>query len=253
MRTLTLLMIAVLAFGGMAVVAYAEEAPSRIRALVVPLQHAKLSSRLQATIERIGPETGESFKAGDTLVLFDCEAYRAELDRASADTEAATASLAVKRELVSKGAASRLQVQLAEAELKRSKAQRSVASKQVDDCQIVAPFDGRVVERIANAHETVGARDPLLEIVSEHDLELRAFVPSLQLRSVDPGKLIQFTVDETGDLMEARVIAVGARIDNVSQLIEVRAAFTSTYAKLIPGMSGSVRLPTTLAGAAGAP
>lgn len=242
--------LAVLALSGAGIPAFADDAtpPSvRIRGLVVPLKHARLSSRLQATIDRIGPETGEAFKAGDILVSFDCSAYQAEHDRVDAEAAAAAASLAVKRELASKGATSRLQVQLAEADVKKVKAQLVVAAKQVADCEIVAPFDGRVVERIANAHETVGARDPLMEIVSDQDLELRAFVPSLQLRTIAPGAPIQFTVDETGDMLEARVIVIGARIDNVSQLIELRAGFSGDASKLLPGMSGTVRLLTTMA------
>lgn len=221
--------------------------PVRIRGLVVPLKHARLSSRLSATIDAIGPETGEAFKAGDALVRFDCEAYRAERERVGAEADAATVSLAVKRELASKGATSRLQVQLAEADLRKTNAQVAVAAKQVTDCIISAPFDGRVIERIANAHETVGARDPLMEIVSDHDLELRAFVPSQDLRAIAPGTPVRFTVDETGEVLDARVIVVGARIDNVSQLIEMRAAFSGPVDKLIPGMSGTVRLPMTLA------
>ena len=181
------------------------------------------------------------------LVRFDCAAYRAELDRAVAEADAATASLAVRRELASKGATSKLQVELAAADLRKTKAQIDVAAKQVSDCVIAAPFDGRVVERIANAHETVGARDPLLEIVSDHDLELRAFVPSQDLGAIAPGTPIQFTVDETGEVLDARVIVIGARIDNVSQLIELRAAFGAGTQRLIPGMSGTVRLLTAMA------
>lgn len=232
------------------VTAYAEDGappPVRIRGLVVPLKHARLSSRLSATIDAIGPETGEAFKAGDALVRFDCAAYRAEFDRVGAEADAANASLAVKRELASKGATSRLQVELAAADLRKTKAQVEVAAKQVADCIISAPFDGRVIERIANAHETVGARDPLIEIVSDHDLELRAFMPSQELRAIAPGTPVQFTVDETGEVIDARVIVIGARIDNVSQLIEMRAAFSGHAEKLIPGMSGTVRLLTAMA------
>ena len=114
---------------------------AHIRGLVVPLQHARLSSRLQATIDRIGPENGEAFKAGDALVEFDCTSYTGERARVAAEAEAAAASLAVKRELANSGAASRLQVQLAAAELKRTQAQVNVADKQVADCVIRAPLE----------------------------------------------------------------------------------------------------------------
>ena len=222
-------------------------APDHIRGLVVPLWHARLSSRLQATIEKIGPETGEAFKAGDKLVQFDCTTFLAERQRVEAEAEAATASLAVKRELAKNGAASRLQAQLAEAELKRTRAQVNVADKQVADCEIRAPYDGRVVERIANAHETVGFRDPLIEIISDKAVELRVYIPSHALRTAGIGTQIEVTVDETGETLPARVIAVGARIDSVAQLVELRAAFTSVTTRLIPGMSGNVRFLEAMA------
>lgn len=218
----------------------ARPAADHIRGLVAPLLHARLSSRLQATIARIGPENGEAFKTGDPLVVFDCTTFLAERERVQAEAEAAAASLGVKRELADKGAASRLQAQLAEAELKRTRAQVSVADKQVADCEIRAPYDGRVVERIANAHETVGFRDPLIEIVSDKALELRVYIPSQALRTIGIASLLDVTLDETGDTMPARVIAIGARIDSVSQLVEIRAGFTGDTARLIPGMSGNV-------------
>ena len=218
-----------------------------IRGLVVPLYHARLSSRLQATIMRIGPETGEAFKAGDVLVQFDCTAFEADREKARAEAQAAAASLAVKRELSNSGNASKLQAVLAEAELKKSRAAVDMADKQVADCEIKAPYDGRVVERVANAHETVGYRDPLIDIVGVDALELRVFVPSRALRSIDNGSGLELTVDETGERLPAQVIALGARIDNVSQLIELRAKFLGDTRRLISGMSGNVRFLTGLA------
>ena len=226
-----------------------EAAADHIRGLVVPLHHARLSSRLQATIDRIGPETGEAFKAGDILVEFDCAAFQAERERARAEAEGAVATLAVKKELASSGNSSRLQAVLAEADVKKTRAAVDVANKQVEGCRIAAPYDGRVVERLANAHETVGFRDPLIEIVADRELELRVYVPSRALRSIGKGSPLELDVDETGERMPARVIALGARIDNVSQLIEIRAGFSGGTERLLPGMSGNVSFLTGLASA----
>jgi len=231
----------------------AQIVPDHIRGLVVPLNHARLSSRLQATIERIGPENGEAFKAGDVLVQFDCSSFEAERERARAEAEGADASLAVKCELASGGNASKLQAVLALADLKKARAAVDVADKQVANCQILAPYDGRVVERIANAHETVGFRDPLIEIVGDRALELRVYVASRMLRSIDKQSALELVVDETGDHIPARVTALGARIDNVSQLIEIRAAFVGDIDRLVPGMSGNVTFAGGVAAAGNMP
>ena len=228
-----------------------QAATDHIRGLVVPLNHARLSSRLQATIDKIGPENGEYFKEGDVLVQFDCTSFLAERERAKAEAEAAQASYSVKKELSASGNAGMLQAVLAEADLKKAHSAVEVADKQVSDCQIRAPYDGRIVSRIANAHETVGFRDPLLDIVADRALELRVFVPSKALRSIDKGSPVELTVDETGERLPARVIALGAQIDNVSQLIEIRAEFTGETGRLVPGMSGNVEFLKGVAAAAG--
>ena len=104
---------------------------------------------------------------------------------------------------------------------------------------------------MANAHETVGFRDPLMDIVANKALELRVFVASKTLRSIDKGSALELTVDETGERLPARVIALGAQIDNVSQLIEIRAEFTGATDRLVPGMSGNVEFLKGLAASGG--
>lgn len=212
----------------------------RVRGVVMPLKHATISSRLQATITRIGPDNGEKFPLNHVLVTFDCGTFKAELQRAQANAAAAKSNFEVKTKLVASGSVSKLQALLARAELRKARAEVEVNRNRVAQCLIRAPYAGRVVKRIANAHETVNFRDPLLEIVSEDDVEVRAFVPSAWLRNLHVGRRFKFTIDETGITVPARVIAIGAWIDNVSQLVEVRAIIENDSAKLIAGMSGSV-------------
>jgi RND family efflux transporter MFP subunit len=223
-----------------------------IRGLLVAREHATISSRLDATILAIGPDNGEAFAAGHVLVAFDCTRYAAELERARAAAAGADDALAIKRELARGGSASRLQAVLAEADLKRAAAEVAVAAAQVGQCEIRAPYAGRVVRRIANAHETVGFGTELIEIAGTSTLEVRMFVPSSSLGRLRTGDRLAFDIEETGTTVEAAIVATGAWIDNVSKLAEVRAqviADDGGTAALVPGMSGTVRLPAqTLAG-----
>ena len=209
-----------------------------IRALVVPRQHATISSRLRATINAIGPDSGERFKKGDRLVVFDCAIFKAELRRAEAQFEAARDTRKVKAELSRAGTISKLQLVLARAELRKAEAEHILASERVANCAVLAPFDGRVVRRIANAFETVSFGDPLIEIVNDASVELQLYVPSKWISHLKTGKPFGFHVDETGLRLRAEIIAIGAWIDNVSQLIEIRAICPDAADQLLPGMSG---------------
>ena len=76
---------------------------------------------------------------------------------------------------------------------------------------------------------------------------MRVYIPSYALRTIRIGSHLDVTLDETGEDLPARVIAIGARIDSVSQLVELRAAFAGGTARLVPGMSGNVRFPEAIA------
>lgn len=215
---------------------------TRIRGLVVPRQQATISAALPATVHAVGPENGERFAKGAPLVRFDCRINDAELARARAIAEAAKDAFDAKAALVASGSIARLQVVLAEADLKKARADVLVAEVRVATCVIPAPYDGRVVRRIANPHETVAARDPLIEIVDDSDVEVRAFVPSDWIGRVGAGTRLTLLIDETGERVDLRVITIGATIDNVSQLIEVRTAVDGVKIRLIAGMSGAIAL-----------
>ena len=218
----------------------------RIRGLVVARQQATISAAQPATITAIGPDNGERFEKGAALVQFDCGINDAELKRARAIAEAAEDTLKVKQELAASGSVARLQATLAASEVKKARAEVVVAESRVSYCVIAAPFSGRVVRRIANAHETVAPRDPLLEIIDDGVVEVRAFVPSHRLGLLAVGRRLRLNIDETGLEVVARIVSIGAAIDNVSQLIEVRATPFSGGDGLLAGMSGRVELETRM-------
>ena len=209
-----------------------------IRGLIVPKFHATISSRLQATIAAIGPGNGERFNKGGNLVTFDCAIFNAELKRAEAQLGAAMDTRNVKAELARNGTISRLQLVLANAEAKKAEAEQVLSNERVTHCTIRAPWDGRVVNRLANAHETVNVGDPLMEIVNDQEVELQLYLPSRWLKHLKKGFEFRFHVDETDAEINAEIIATGAWIDNVSQLIEVRAICNDSCTGLVAGMSG---------------
>ena len=209
-----------------------------LRVLVVPKKEATLSSRLSGTILTIEPDDGESFVQGQELVRFDCAANDAELTRAEAVRDAAQDTFDVKQKLVALGSVSGLEAILAQADVKRTAAEVLVVSERVRHCTIAAPYDGRVVKRLANAFETVAQGIALIEILSDTDVELRVNVPSEWIQYIAIGDPFQFELDELDGVYQAEISAIGARIENVSQTIELRAKFPDKPRSLLAGMSG---------------
>ena len=174
-------------------------------------------------------------------MVFDCAIHKAELMRAEAQMNAARDTYRVKSELARNGTISKLQPVLARAEVQKAEAERVLSSERVAHCTIQAPYDGRIVRRLANAHETVNFGDPLVQIVNDREVELQLYVPSKWLRHLKLGTSFSFRADETQSELQAKIIAIGAWIDNVSQLIEIRAICPKGSETLLAGMSGHAK------------
>ncbi len=105
-------------------------------------------------------------------------------------------------------------------------------------CKITAPFSGKVVERLAQVHESVSPGDQIIEIINHEKLEIRLVVPSSWLKWLKVGASFQVKIDETGYKFTVAVERIGARINPVSQTIKVIGKVKGN-GELIPGMSGN--------------
>lgn len=215
----------------------------RIRTQLSARETAVVAGELNAKIARLPLKEGDSFKAGQTLVAFDCALFEAQLHKAEASNEAARKTLAVNQRLAELNSASRLDVEQAEARVKESAAEAAYMRATVSKCVIAAPFSGRVAKRLAANSEFATPGRPLLEIVDGGPPELQLIVPSRWLARLKPGSPFTVSVDELGQSFPAKVIRVGARIDPVSQSVSITGQISGNHPALQPGMSGWATFP----------
>jgi len=185
----------------------------------------------------------QRFAKGDVLVRFDCSAYQAQLNAANAASRAAREELKNKQQLAALNSVGRFEVALAEARQAQSQAEAQVYQVQVQRCQVKAPFDGQVVSRRVQPHESVPSGAPLLEVVDNRTLEIQLLVPSRWLGRLKPGETFEFVPDETGQPLQAKVKRLGARIDEGSQTLLLIGELPKDAPGLLAGMSGSARFP----------
>ncbi|WP_447592903.1 efflux RND transporter periplasmic adaptor subunit [Aquipseudomonas campi] len=204
---------------------------------------AMLSSELAGRIIEMPYADGQDFKKGDVLVRFDCSAYQAQLNASQAAVRAAREELSHNKQLAALNSVGRFEVALAEAKQAQAQAEAQVYQVQVKRCSVTAPFNGRVVQRKAQPHESVPGGAPLLEIVDNRTLEVHLLVPSSWLGHLNPGEHFAFTPDETGQPLQVEVKRLGARIDEGSQTLLLIGTLPSDSSGLLAGMSGSARFP----------
>lgn len=217
-----------------------EAAPQVIRAQLVPHDFTTLASETAARIDRITKRAGEHFKKGETLVVFDCVAQRAEAAKAQAVLLVAQKTYAVNRKLAELKSIGQLELDVSAAEIEKARADHAIAEAAVSKCTIAAPFSGVVVDQKAREFQYTTPGQPLLEILDDHALEVEFIAPSVWLRWLKPGYPFSVTIDETGKLYRGHVELIGARVDPVSESIKVTGKIDGDPPDLIAGMSGRI-------------
>ena len=164
------------------------------------------------------------------------------MDEALALSAAAEKTRDVHRRLLELNSIGLLEVEKVTAEAVVARAKVNSAKALVSKCAIAAPFDGRVVERKAQAHQYVQAGQPLLDILDDASPEIEFIVPSLWVRKLKVGSTLEIRVDETGKSYSATISRIGAKVDSVSHSVRVMALFPGRFPELMAGMTGKIRL-----------
>lgn len=212
---------------------------SEVRGVLRARSQAVLASELAGRVVALPYAEGQAFAKGDVLVKFDCSAYQAQQNAANASVRAAREELQNKQQLAALNSVGRFEVSLAEARQAQAQAEAQVYQVQVQRCQVKAPFDGQVVARKVQAHESVASGAPLLEIVDNRSLEIHLLVPSRWLGRLKPEQTFSFVPDETGAPINAVIKRLGARIDEGSQTLLLIGSLPANTPGLLAGMSGT--------------
>ena len=238
-----------LAYAGASVAEDAAPLPARagierqeIRAQLMPRQFTTVAAEIGAKISRLPLREGESFKAGQLLVRFDCSMQQAMLRKAQADLGAAEHTHKANRRLAELDSIGQVELNLSQSAVAKAVAEVGVQQAVLAKCSIPAPFAGRIAEQKVRDQQYVQPGEALLEIIDDSVLELEFLVPSAWLGWLKPGLAFEVEIDETGKAYPARFTRLGARIDPVSQSIKVAAAIDGSFPELITGMSGRVRI-----------
>ncbi len=210
-----------------------------VRVLLLPRKETVLSGEIAARIEKITVDFGDSFKEGQELICFDCRAAKAQLDKAKAELDEALQIDKINSRLEEFDSISEIDVAASRGKKNRALAEVSLRSTMVDHCIIKAPFSGKVVDLKVHEFEYVSPGQPLLEIIDSKNVILQMFVKSSWLQWLKKGQKFSVSVDETKSRYNATVTSIGAKVDPVSQTLEIRGELEKNNSELLAGMSGT--------------
>jgi RND family efflux transporter MFP subunit len=235
----------------------AGEIEARYPALITARRESALGFEAGGRIAQIGVDTGDRVRAGDVLARLNTRALAANLAAAEADVVAAQAradladlTLQRQRTLVDQGHISPQRLDEVAADARSARAQAAAAEAQaetlrvrIDLATITAPFDGIVTARLADEGAIAGAGVPVLNLIEEADLELRAGLPEREAANLSVGQSYRAEIE--GEIVTVTLRAVTGVIDarrrSVSAVFDVPA-----QADVTSGAVARLVLPTQI-------
>jgi len=210
-----------------------------VAALIVAGEESMLSSQMAGKIRQVRVGLGDKVKKGARLIDFDCSEQKAQFDAADAEYRAARETHLSRLRLQALGAAGELEVTIAAASADKAKSQVDLRRSQIAYCGVNAPFAGNVARVRIKVAESVNLGQPLVDVVNPASLKAQMFVPASWIAWLKVGMPLTINVAETGKVHKAKVSKLNARVDGVSQQLELEARIEKGTTGLLPGMVGS--------------
>jgi membrane fusion protein, multidrug efflux system len=231
---------------------------------VISPRTGRLSFEVSGRLVEFPIQNGQLVKEGDLIGQLDTADFIAARDSAQASFVAATSTFERKKRLQPRGAVSLEELDRARREMDMADAALRTAVRALEETRLLAPFDGRISERIARELQNVRAQENVAILEEVSTLEIEINIPERDMVLGNRG----LTVEEARDLIEAKVEfstmpdqpidlelkTFGTRANAVSRTFLVSFAFYPPPERnILPGMTASVlmrRIPDSAAEAA---
>jgi cobalt-zinc-cadmium efflux system membrane fusion protein len=222
-------------------------------------QVSHVGPKTEGRVTDLQAELGARVVEGEVLAHLespDVGTTRAELIEADALLEIARENFDRESRLEAQGISSRREVLEAEAELRRVEARRRSAEERLrllgapadgegGHFDVVAPYDGVVVESHASRGEVVGPADQLFTIADLTRLWIELDIFERDFSSVSEGQDVDVTtVAWPGRSFAARIVYVGDILDVQSRTVRARVELDNSDGALKPGMFATAFIRT---------
>lgn len=220
---------------------------------VVSARTGRISFEVSGRLAEFPIENGQLVRKGDLIGQLDTADFIAARDSAKASFDAAKINHKRNQDLQQRHAVPMADVDRARQELDMADAALRTATRALAETRVVAPFDGRIADRIARELQNVRAQEYVAVLEDLSTLEIEINVPERDMMLGTRG----LTVDEARESLHAKVEfsllpdrpidlhlkTFGSRAHSVSRTFLVSFAFDPPKDQnILPGMTGTVMI-----------
>ena len=197
----------------------------------------------EGRLQRFPWREGDRVKKGEVLLELDTRLLRSEMRKAEADMRLKKRRLERLEKLARQKAASSDEVAEARTELEVARAELQILRIRLGHARVTAPFDGVVVERLAEPGDVRSRYTHLLTLADPRSLVIRFRLEGRLMAQLEPSGKIR--VRWAGKGYDAVITRLFPEVDTVSRLGTVEARFERIPEGARAGDFVRVRLATS--------
>lgn len=223
---------------------------------VVGAEETALAPQVMARVVEVMVREGDRAEAGQLLVRLDEQEFQDAVTEAEAALAAAERSYAVQREVTARDKRLFDAKAIAQEQWDRSQAAEAAAAAQLESakqrlnlartrlgyCRLVAPFEGSVAQRLADPGDLAVPGKPLLKLVRQKTVRVRAALPSEDYTALRVGTPVILKTDRSA--LEASVSRIFPSMGD-SHLANFECDLTNPPPGLVSGATVGVDVQLT--------
>ncbi len=204
-------------------------AAERFTGIVRQRHRASLAFESAGRLDTLRVDVGDTVRQGQVLAALDPQSLQLRLEQARASLSSSQAQAAERKgnylrqqRLHAAGSVAQSVVESAAVSYEQAQARQrraisdlALAQREVERGQLVAPFSGRIVARLADRYAQLTAGRVLLELESSDDRQVVAAVPSAQAQGLKPGDVaVAYTAAQPSTPLDLVLEGVSPRAEN---------------------------------------
>ncbi|HET7371958.1 MAG TPA: efflux RND transporter periplasmic adaptor subunit, partial [Gemmatimonadaceae bacterium] len=200
--------------------------------------------QVPGTVVKVGPDEGQSVRAGQEIATLDPTDYRLAVEQASAQADRAARDRDRNQPLLASGGIAPADMDHFESGARPSAAAADLAKKRLADTHLAAPISGIIARRAVEVGATVAPGQPAFTIVDLDPVRVRIGVPEADVGHVPEGAAATVRIPALDASFTGRVSLIGVVADPTTRSYTVEVSVPNPARRLRAGMVAEATITT---------
>ena len=192
----------------------------------------------------IGPDEGQTVRAGQEIAALDPTDYRLALEQSSAQADRASRDRDRNKPLLASGGIAPADMDHLESGARQSAAAADLAKKKLSDTRLTAPTSGVVARRAIEVGTTVAPGQTAFTIVDLDPVRVRVGVPEAAIGHITEGAAATVRIPALDTSFVGRVSLIGVAADPATRSYTVEISVPNHARRLRAGMVAEATITT---------